>query len=159
LGATYGSQETCCGTSVVSSITNTQSNYVTNALVVAPSSTTQVALTLTPPASSTVDVFEVTNSSQTKQVYIDKSFKTTFVASSTTTASINIPSGGTPTTPVIGDLWSDGELKFWNGSFVESITTGNSDLAMYADGSDGSVTFDGAATVLGMAPSSNVYTM
>lgn len=32
-------------------------------------------------------------------------------------------------------------------------------LAIYGDGSDGSPTFDGSTTILGMAPSSSVYTM
>lgn len=38
-----------------------------------------------------------------------------------------------------------------------SIT--NAALAVFGDGSDGAVTFDGTTTVLGLAPSSNVYTL
>lgn len=37
--------------------------------------------------------------------------------------------------------------------------TGGAGLGIYGDASDGAQTFDGAATILGMAPSSNVYTM
>lgn len=36
---------------------------------------------------------------------------------------------------------------------------GSAGAAIYADGSDGTVTFDGAATILGMVPVANVYTL
>ena len=49
-------------------------------------------------------------------------------------------------------LTSDGTN--WNSSPASVINP----LAIFGDGSDGSPTFDGAATVLGVAPSSNTYT-
>lgn len=49
--------------------------------------------------------------------------------------------------------------KFLNGTGAYSVPGGAAPSAAYGDGSDGSVTFDGSTTILGMAPSSSVYTL
>lgn len=51
--------------------------------------------------------------------------------------------------------------KFLDGTGAYSTPTASPSpggLAVYGDGSDGTVTFDGSTTILGMAPSSSVYT-
>ena len=50
--------------------------------------------------------------------------------------------------------------KFLDGTGAYSTPAGGTPpSAAYGDGSDGSVTFDGSTTILGMAPSSSVYTL
>lgn len=48
----------------------------------------------------------------------------------------------------------------WNGSqWVPQTVSLTGGLAIYGDGSDGAFTFDGSTTILGVAPSTNTYTM
>jgi|GEM_PF-635851 len=50
--------------------------------------------------------------------------KQTFVASTTSAATLNLPSGVAPTTPATGDFWNlSGILKFYDGSHTNSLTT------------------------------------
>jgi len=50
--------------------------------------------------------------------------KQTFGASTTSAASVNIPSGSAPTSPVSGDEWNlSGIRQFYDGSHTNSITT------------------------------------
>lgn len=54
---------------------------------------------------------------------------------------------------------ASGQYLGWNGSQWVPTTLPPGGLSIFGDGSDGSVTFDGSTTILGMAPSSNVYTL
>src|SRR5437660_9368151 len=51
-------------------------------------------------------------------------------------------------------------MKFRDISGNEILTSQAAlDVGMFGDGSDGTVTFDGTSTVLGLVPSSNTYTL
>lgn len=53
-----------------------------------------------------------------------------------------------------------GQCLAWSGTqWVPTTIAAAGGLGIYGDGSDGSVTFDGTTTILGMAPSANVYTL
>lgn len=75
----------------------------------------------------------------------------TAYTSGATSATVTGPQEGSTgsTHGGVGVAWQHGPtaLDFGNG------------LAIFGDGSDGSPTFDGTTTILGMAPSSGVYTM
>ena len=61
--------------------------------------------------------------------------KATFAAGAAGAASINIPSGSTPTTPVSGDLWQEtGVPKFYNGSATKSLAFLDSNITGTAAG-------------------------
>ena len=48
--------------------------------------------------------------------------KITSVAATTATASVNIPNGAAPTTPVTGDIWAvSGDLFYYNGSVTSNL--------------------------------------
>lgn len=88
--------------------------------------------------------------------------KLTFVTTSTSTASLNIPYGSAPTSPVSGDFWATSSNLFYRvGTLSKTIaytdsnitgTSGNiSGIAAVANGGTGSNTAAGARTNLGVA--------
>jgi hypothetical protein len=54
-----------------------------------------------------------------------------------------------------------GQVLTWNGSawVPGNVVASGGGLGVFGDGSDGAPTFNGSSTILGMAPSSNVYTL
>lgn len=67
------------------------------------------------------------NAGNTIGLTINSSGKSTFLAPTTSTASINLPSGTTPTSPSNGDLWWNGTgLYFYNGSSNVNLLAGAS---------------------------------
>jgi hypothetical protein len=92
-------------------------NAPTGSLSINFQQNTYPAIVIKPQSGSpTVDVVDINNSSNVTQVSINSLFKVIFRASTTSTASFNIPSGVSPTTPVAGDIWWDGtHLYFFDG--------------------------------------------
>jgi hypothetical protein len=90
----------------------------------------------------------VTNSGVTDAVTIASTGKTTFQASSTTAASINLTPGTAPTSPVNGDMWSTtaGVYAQVNGSTVGPFGTGGGTLTVgttaTSGGAAGQIMFD-----------------
>ena len=73
--------------------------------------------------------------------------KTTTAAAATGYASINLPSGTTPTSPASGDLWWDGtHLYFYNGSSNVNLLGGGGTVT--GTGTNGQVAYWSATTVL-----------
>lgn len=78
-----------------------------------------------------------------------------------------VPNAGDPAVVANGEIWYDSTAAVFRkrqAGASSNLVDGGVPLTMcgrgvYGDGSDGSVTFDGAATILSMAPSSNIYTM
>ncbi len=89
---------------------------VNTALVVYAPAATYTVMKVQAAATPSVDVFMVANSSGTAQVRVDSTFKTWFVAGTTAGASMNIPEGVAPTSPVEGDLWYDGTHLYFEDS-------------------------------------------
>jgi hypothetical protein len=69
--------------------------------------------------------------------------------------------GGTSGSVTVGMLTScsAGQYLSYVGSAWTCTSAGTADNAFYGFGIDGALTFDGSATVLGMVPSSSVYTL
>lgn len=93
--------------------------------------------------------------------------KTTLTASTTSAASINIPSGSAPNTPASGDAWNaSGSLNFYNGTatktiaFTDSSITGNSATAtaLQTARTINGTSFDGTANITVQVPISTGVT-
>lgn len=69
---------------------------------------------------------------------------------------------GTPATPLTATISTDATLT-GTGSAGSPLTAvgalGTVDFAIFGDGSDGTHTFDGTTTILGLVPSANTYTL
>lgn len=86
--------------------------------------------------------------------------KTTFTASTTSAAAINLPNGAVPTTPVSGDIWgataTTNKLYFYDGSNTKQIAFTDSTMSGNTTGSAATLTtpraiygnnFDGSAAL------------
>lgn len=77
------------------------------------------------------------------------------VASTTTTAGLNIPHGTAPTTPVNGDVWTTTSGLFWrqNGSTKQTMNLGDTQTV------SGNITFSNASLTLGNSTAASTYNL
>lgn len=79
----------------------------------------------------------------------------TTLASTTTTAGLNIPHGTAPTAPVNGDVWTTTSGLFWrqNGSTKQTMNLGDTQTV------SGNITFSNASLTLGNSTAASTYNL